>query len=165
VAVALLGLLLGPIYPSATVVFARLLPRQLQNSGIVFTLQKHIGLFLVSAESVGTDNGIAIAFISSAGSSGGALAPFVTGIIAQSQGTWVLHVSLSPPLAELIHHLTKSTDTLTAHMYWIVRDDADDLVVSSEGGGRGKNRLKKRSRRADSGADVFSREEQARWYV
>jgi len=65
VAVALLGLILGPVYPSATVVFARLLPRSVQNT--------------------------AIAFISSAGSSGGALAPFITGIIASKAGTWVLH--------------------------------------------------------------------------
>lgn len=34
VAVALLGLLLGPIYPSATVVFARLLPRSMQNTAL-----------------------------------------------------------------------------------------------------------------------------------
>lgn len=65
VAVALLGVILGPVYPSATVVFARLLPRSTQNT--------------------------AIAFISSAGSSGGAVAPFITGIIASSAGTWVLH--------------------------------------------------------------------------
>ena len=63
--IALLGLLLGPIYPCATVVFTRLLPRNLQNT--------------------------AIAFISSAGSSGGAVAPFLTGLLAQAAGTWVLH--------------------------------------------------------------------------
>ena len=65
VAIALLGLILGPVYPSATVVFSRLLPRHTQNT--------------------------AMAFISSAGSSGGALAPFITGILAQKSGTWVLH--------------------------------------------------------------------------
>ena len=63
--VAIIGLLLGPIYPAATTVMSRLLPRSLQNT--------------------------AIAFVSSAGSSGGAIAPFVTGILAQSSGTWVLH--------------------------------------------------------------------------
>lgn len=65
VATAMLGVLLGPVYPSSTAVFARLLPRGLQNSSL--------------------------AFISSAGSSGGALAPFLVGIIAQSKGTYVLH--------------------------------------------------------------------------
>ena len=63
--IALLGLLLGPIYPCATIVFTRLLPRNLQHT--------------------------AMAFISSAGSSGGAIAPFVTGLLAQATGTWVLH--------------------------------------------------------------------------
>ena len=37
-------------------------------------------------------------------------------------------------------------------------------MVTAEGGGGGENRLKKRLRRADSEADVFSCEEQARWY-
>jgi fucose permease len=49
VAVCLLGLLLGPVYPTA------------------------------------------IGFIGGAGSSGGAVAPFTTGILAQAAGTWVLH--------------------------------------------------------------------------
>ena len=62
--IALLGLLLGPVFPCATVVFTRLLPRHAQSS--------------------------AMAFIASAGSSGGAVAPFITGIAAQSAGTWVL---------------------------------------------------------------------------
>ena len=65
ISVAIIGLLLGPIYPCATTIFSRLLPHSLQNT--------------------------AIAFISSAGSSGGALAPFATGLIAKSCGTWVLH--------------------------------------------------------------------------
>lgn len=64
VSTAILGLLLGPIYPCATRVFSKLLDRRLQNS--------------------------TLAFISSAGSSGGAIAPFLTGIIAQQRGTWVL---------------------------------------------------------------------------
>ncbi len=65
IAIAFIGLLIGPIYPCATTVFARLLPRSLQNT--------------------------AIAFVSSAGSSGGALAPFATGLLAQASGMWVLH--------------------------------------------------------------------------
>ena len=65
--IVLIGLLLGPIYPCASFVFARLiLPRSRQAT--------------------------ALAFISSAGSSGGAVAPLVTGLIAQVvKGTWVLH--------------------------------------------------------------------------
>ncbi|KAM3424114.1 hypothetical protein BST61_g11339 [Cercospora zeina] len=65
VSVAVLGLLLGPVYPAAATVFTKLLPRRLQT--------------------------IAIGFISSAGSSGGAVVPFLTGLIAQGSGTWVLH--------------------------------------------------------------------------
>ncbi|MCJ1232336.1 hypothetical protein MMC14_000288 [Varicellaria rhodocarpa] len=65
VAVAVVGLLLGPVYPCATVVFCRLLGRALQTSGL--------------------------SFVSAMGSSGGALAPFVTGMVAQRYGTWVLH--------------------------------------------------------------------------
>ncbi|KAL5115088.1 hypothetical protein ACEQ8H_007003 [Pleosporales sp. CAS-2024a] len=65
VAVCLLGLLLGPVYPCAQTIFSRTLPRKLQNT--------------------------AIGFIGGAGSSGGAVAPFTTGILAQATGTWVLH--------------------------------------------------------------------------
>ncbi|KAF4549055.1 Bypass of stop codon-like protein 2 [Elsinoe fawcettii] len=65
VAVALLGLLLGPIYPCCSTIFARLLPRKIQVSSI--------------------------SFIASAGSSGGAVAPFMTGLLAQAVGTFVLH--------------------------------------------------------------------------
>jgi len=65
VAVAFLGLLLGPVYPCAQAVFSRLMPRHVQTT--------------------------AIGFIGSAGSSGGAVAPFTTGILAQAVGTWVLH--------------------------------------------------------------------------
>ncbi|KXT06015.1 hypothetical protein AC579_850 [Pseudocercospora musae] len=65
VSVAFVGLLLGPIYPCAQTIFSRLLPGNLQV--------------------------IAIGFISSAGSSGGAVVPFLTGLIAQASGTWVLH--------------------------------------------------------------------------
>ena len=65
VAVAVLGLVLGPVYPCATVVFSRLLGRRLQISGL--------------------------SFIGATGSSGGAAAPFLTGLVAQRAGTWVLH--------------------------------------------------------------------------
>ena len=65
VAVSVLGLLLGPIYPCAQTVFTRLLPANVQ----VF----------------------AVGFISSMGSSGGAVVPFLTGLIAQNAGTFVLH--------------------------------------------------------------------------
>ncbi|KAF9739365.1 hypothetical protein PMIN06_000935 [Paraphaeosphaeria minitans] len=65
VAVSLLGLLLGPVYPCAQTIFSRLMPRHVQTT--------------------------AIGFIGGAGSSGGAVAPFTTGILAQAAGTWVLH--------------------------------------------------------------------------
>ncbi|EED23255.1 MFS efflux transporter, putative [Talaromyces stipitatus ATCC 10500] len=65
VTVAVIGLLLGPIYPCATVVLNRLLPRDIQTTSL--------------------------SFVSAMGSSGGAVAPFVTGILAQSVGTVVLH--------------------------------------------------------------------------
>lgn len=65
VAVALIGFLLGPIYPCATGVFSRLLPSQLQITSL--------------------------GFISSMGSSGGAIAPFFTGLLAQKLGTVVLN--------------------------------------------------------------------------
>lgn len=63
--VAILGLLLGPVYPCAVAVFNRALPRNIQM--------------------------MSIGFISSAGSSGGAVAPFTTGLLAQAVGTFVLH--------------------------------------------------------------------------
>ncbi|EME40767.1 hypothetical protein DOTSEDRAFT_157675 [Dothistroma septosporum NZE10] len=65
VSVAILGLLLGPVYPCAATVFTKLLPGNMQT--------------------------IAISFISSAGSSGGAIVPFITGLVAQEAGTFVLH--------------------------------------------------------------------------
>lgn len=65
VAVSIVGLLLGPAAPCSTVLFLRLLPRDLQTTSI--------------------------SFISSAGSSGGAVVPFLTGLVAQKAGTWVLH--------------------------------------------------------------------------
>jgi fucose permease len=65
VAVSIVGLLLGPIYPTATVVFTRLIGRSEQVN--------------------------ALGVISAFGSSGGAVAPFVTGLSAQAAGTFVLH--------------------------------------------------------------------------
>lgn len=65
VAVAIIGLLQGPIYPCATGVFARLLPSRLQVTSL--------GL------------------ITGMGSSGGALGPFCTGLLAQRLGTVVLN--------------------------------------------------------------------------
>ncbi|KAF2964428.1 hypothetical protein GQX73_g9153 [Xylaria multiplex] len=65
VSLAIVGLLLGPIYPCAATVFTRNLSRQEQVSGL----------------------GVISAF----GSSGGAVAPFTTGLLAQAAGTFVLH--------------------------------------------------------------------------
>lgn len=65
VAVAIVGLLLGPVYPCAAAVFMRGMTRREQVSGL----------------------GVISAF----GSSGGAVAPFTTGILAQIVGTFVLH--------------------------------------------------------------------------
>ncbi|KAH8900147.1 MFS general substrate transporter [Thozetella sp. PMI_491] len=65
VAVSIVGLLLGPVYPCAAAVFMRSLSKHEQVSGL----------------------GVITAF----GSSGGAAAPFTTGILAQAAGTFVLH--------------------------------------------------------------------------
>ncbi|KAJ5098463.1 hypothetical protein N7532_005464 [Penicillium argentinense] len=65
VTVAVLGLMLGAVYPCATIVFTRLLPRSMHISSL--------------------------SFISALGSSGGAVSPFFTGILAQNVGTMVLH--------------------------------------------------------------------------
>lgn len=65
VALAVVGLLLGPVYPCAASVFTRSLSRREQVSGL----------------------GVISAF----GSSGGAVAPFTTGMLAQVAGTFVLH--------------------------------------------------------------------------
>lgn len=65
ISIAIVGLLLGPVYPCAVSVFTKDLPR----SNIV------------------SDMGAISAF----GSSGGALAPFTTGLLAQARGPWVLH--------------------------------------------------------------------------
>ncbi|KAF4312451.1 putative mfs efflux protein [Botryosphaeria dothidea] len=63
--VSLCGLLLGPVYPCAQTIFTRLLPRSIQTTSV--------------------------GFIASAGSSGGAVMPLLTGLLAQAAGTWVLH--------------------------------------------------------------------------
>ena len=65
VAVAIVGLLLGPAYPCATSLFSRLLPGDIQMSSL--------------------------GFVASMGSSGGAVAPFFTGLLAQKVGTVVLN--------------------------------------------------------------------------
>jgi MFS family permease len=65
IAVTLVGYVLGPIAPCSMALFARALPRSAQTT--------------------------AVGFVSSAGSSGGAVWPFVTGLVAQERGTWVLH--------------------------------------------------------------------------
>ncbi|KAM0321904.1 hypothetical protein ACHAQA_009801 [Verticillium albo-atrum] len=62
---AIVGLLLGPIYPCAAAVFMRGMSGSERASGMVV--------------------------ISAFGSSGGAVAPFTTGLLAQAFGTWVLH--------------------------------------------------------------------------
>ncbi|KAI0596311.1 major facilitator superfamily domain-containing protein [Biscogniauxia sp. FL1348] len=65
VSLAVVGLLLGPVFPCAAALFTRNLSRQEQVSGL--------GL------------------ISAVGSSGGAIAPFTTGALAQAAGTFVMH--------------------------------------------------------------------------
>lgn len=65
VAVAIVGLLLGPVYPCAAAVFMRTMSRKEKLSGM----------------------GVISAF----GSSGGAAAPFTTGLLSQAVGTFVLH--------------------------------------------------------------------------
>lgn len=65
VSVSIVGLLLGPVYPCAAAIFMRTMSRTEKLSGM----------------------GVISAF----GSSGGAAAPFTTGILAQAAGTFVLH--------------------------------------------------------------------------
>ncbi|KAI0136781.1 major facilitator superfamily transporter [Xylariales sp. AK1849] len=65
VSLAIVGLLLGPVYPCAVTVLARSLSRREQVRGL----------------------GVVSAF----GSSGGAVAPFLTGLLTQVVGTFVLH--------------------------------------------------------------------------
>lgn len=65
VVIAILGGILGPIYPLSTVIFARYLDRKVQTSSL--------------------------AVVTAMGSSGGAVAPFLVGIVSQGAGVWVLH--------------------------------------------------------------------------
>lgn len=65
VAVSIVGLLLGPVYPCSTAVFSRLIDRRLQVNSLTV--------------------------ISALGFGGAAVAPFFTGLLAQQMGTWVLH--------------------------------------------------------------------------
>ncbi|THV54381.1 hypothetical protein BGAL_0028g00370 [Botrytis galanthina] len=65
VAVSIVGLLLGPVYPCAAYIFTRIIPRRCQVSGM--------------------------SVISALGSSGGAIAPFTTGVLAEAFGNFVLH--------------------------------------------------------------------------
>ncbi|KAI7550408.1 MFS general substrate transporter [Hortaea werneckii] len=65
VAVAIVGLLLGPVCPCAWSLFNHLLTPNIQTTSV--------------------------GFISSAGSSGGAIVPLITGLLAQTEGTYVLH--------------------------------------------------------------------------
>ncbi|RMZ75340.1 hypothetical protein DV738_g5530, partial [Chaetothyriales sp. CBS 135597] len=65
VAVSLVGLFLGPVYPCATAVFSKLWPNDIQITGL--------------------------SLVTSMGSSGGAFIPFLTGLMAQKLTTVVLH--------------------------------------------------------------------------
>ena len=65
VTVAFSGLLLGPVYACGMHIFQKLIPRNMQLSSL--------------------------SLIASVGSSGGAVAPFMTGMLAQRMGTFVLH--------------------------------------------------------------------------
>ena len=65
VAVSIVGLLLGPVYPCSTAVFSRLIDRRLQVNSLTI--------------------------ISALGFGGAAIAPFFTGLLAQQVGTWILH--------------------------------------------------------------------------
>lgn len=65
VAESIVGLFLGPVYPCAVAVFSMIWPRKIQTSSL--------------------------SLVTSMGSSGGALVPFVTGAMAQATSTVVLH--------------------------------------------------------------------------
>lgn len=65
VAEAIVGVFLGPVYPCATGVFSKLLPRSIQI--------------------------VSLSFTTSMGSSGGAVVPLITGLMSQSLSTVVLH--------------------------------------------------------------------------
>ncbi|CZR50442.1 related to MFS efflux transporter [Phialocephala subalpina] len=65
IAVSIVGLLLGPIYPCGQSALSKLLPSRIQMASF--------------------------SFISGAGSSGGAVAPFIIGLLAQAVGIFALH--------------------------------------------------------------------------
>ncbi|KAK9331805.1 major facilitator superfamily domain-containing protein [Lipomyces starkeyi] len=65
VAVSVVGLFVGPMYPSAITAISHLLPRRTQN--------------------------FSITIVTAFGSCGGALWPFITGLLAQTKGTFVVH--------------------------------------------------------------------------
>ncbi|KAK9486099.1 major facilitator superfamily domain-containing protein [Lipomyces starkeyi] len=65
VAVSLVGLFVGPMYPSAITAISHLLPRRTQN--------------------------FSVTIVTAFGSCGGALWPFITGLLAQTKGTFVVH--------------------------------------------------------------------------
>ena len=75
VAEAVVGLFLGPVYTCATAVFSKLLPRSIQISSL--------------------------SVVTSMGSSGGALVPFLTGLLASKLGTVVLHPVVLTSLAAM----------------------------------------------------------------
>ncbi|KAK9240015.1 major facilitator superfamily domain-containing protein [Lipomyces kononenkoae] len=65
VAVSIVGLFVGPMYPSAITAISHLLPRHTQN--------------------------FSLTIVTAFGSTGGALWPFITGLLAQTKGTFVVH--------------------------------------------------------------------------
>ncbi|KIX00068.1 uncharacterized protein Z518_10995 [Rhinocladiella mackenziei CBS 650.93] len=75
VAESIVGVFLGPVYPCATGVFSKLLPVNIQISSL--------------------------SVVTSMGSSGGALVPFITGILAQKLSTVVLHPVVLISLASM----------------------------------------------------------------
>ncbi|KAK9369467.1 major facilitator superfamily domain-containing protein [Lipomyces kononenkoae] len=65
VAVSIVGIFVGPMYPSAITAISHLLPRRTQN--------------------------FSLTIVTAFGSTGGALWPFITGLLAQTKGTFVVH--------------------------------------------------------------------------
>lgn len=76
VAVGLIGVFLGPLFPSAIVVMSKLLPRHLHVS--------------------------AIGFAAACGGSGAAVLPFAVGAIAQAKGVQVLQPIILALLAVIL---------------------------------------------------------------
>ncbi|KAK9376545.1 major facilitator superfamily domain-containing protein [Lipomyces chichibuensis] len=65
VAVCIVGLFVGPMYPSAITAISHIIPRRTQN--------------------------FSLTIVTAFGSCGGALWPFITGLLAQTKGTFVVH--------------------------------------------------------------------------